>query len=63
MVVYMVRIRDVLNGRERWLESPEGERFQSGDRRTADWAALAMARRGTMDLPYVVEIDPQFESV
>lgn len=63
MVVYMVRIRDVLNGRERWLESPEGERFVSDDRRTADWAALAMARRGTMELPYVVEVDPQFERV
>ena len=62
-MLYMVRIRDVLDGRERWLDDADGKRFSVSDSRTADCAALAMARLGTMELPYVVEIDPAIEEV
>lgn len=62
-MLYMVRIRDVLDGRERWLDDADGKRFSVSDRQTADCAALAMARLGTMELPYVVEIDPEIEEV
>lgn len=58
---YMVRLRDVLEGKERWLETENGKRFIVHDRQTADCAALAMARYGTMELAYVVEIDPRYE--
>lgn len=60
---YMVRLRDVLEGKERWLETESGKRFIVHDRQTADCAALAMARYGTMELAYVVEIDPRYEEV
>lgn len=62
-MLYMVRIRDVLDGRERWLDDADGNHFRVNDRQTADCAALAMARLGTMELPYVVEIDTAVEEV
>lgn len=62
-MLYMVRIRDVVTGREHWLDDSTGRHFSVPDRMTADCAALAMARCGAMELPYVVEIDPEFEEV
>lgn len=62
-MLYMVRIRDVLNGRERWLDDESGKHFAVTDRQTADCAALAMTRNGTMELAYVVPVDPTAEYV
>lgn len=61
MQLYMVRIRDVIDGRERWLDDSSGRHFVVHSRQTADCAALAAARLGTMELAYVVEIDPETE--
>lgn len=60
---YMVRLRDVLNGSERWLDESSGQHFTVPDRRTADCMALAMSRYAATELAYVVEVDPRFESV
>lgn len=62
-MLYMVRIRDVFSGSERWLDDMAGRHFVASDRQTADCAALAMARNGTMELAYVVTIDPTVEMV
>ena len=60
---YMVRLRDVLDGTERWLDEPSGQHFRADNRQTADCAALAMSRLCTTELAYVVEIEPMFEIV
>lgn len=62
-MLYMVRIRDVLSGREHWLDDGTGKYFAVSDRQTADCAALAMMRCGTMELAYVVTVDPSTEYV
>lgn len=62
-MLYMVRIRDVLDGRERWLDDSQGRHWSAPDRQTADCAALALARYGTMELAYVVEVDPSVEYI
>lgn len=62
-MLYMVRLRDVMSGRERWLDDMDGKHWSVRDRQTADCAALAMSRYGTMELAYVVEIDPAVEEV
>lgn len=60
---YMVRLRDVVNGSERWLDETGGRHFSAKDRKTADCMALAMSRYAATELAYVVEVDPRFESV
>lgn len=60
---YMVRLRDVLDGTERWLDGPSGQHFVADSRQAADCAALAMSRLCTTELAYVVEIDSRFECV
>lgn len=62
-MLYMVRLRDVVTGCERWLDDQRGDRVMLHDRQTADCAALAVARLHTLELPYVVEIDPRVEDV
>lgn len=62
-MVYMVRLRDVLDGRERWLDDTPGHHTTFRDRQAADCAALAMSRYGTMELAYVVQVDPAVEEV
>lgn len=62
-MLYMVRIRDVLSGRERWLDDADGKHWSACDRQTADFAAIALSRCGTLELTYVVEIDPAVEDV
>lgn len=62
-MLYMVRLRDVLDGRERWLDDTAGKHFTFQDRQSADCAALAVSRCCTMELGYVVEIDPAVEEV
>lgn len=62
-MVYMVRIRDVLNGRERWLDDTVGKHMTFRDRQAADCAALAMARYASMELAYVVQVDPIAETI
>lgn len=62
-MVYMVRIRDVLDGRERWLDDADGKHMTFRDRQAADCAALAMARYASMELAYVVTIDPDVEDI
>lgn len=62
-MVYMVRLRDVLSGTERWLDGTDGQHFQSPVRQIADCMALAMSRWQPTEYAYVVEIDPVFEVV
>lgn len=64
-MLYMVRLRDVVTGCERWLDDQRGDRVILHDRQTADCAALAVAvaRLHSLELPYVVEIDPRVEDV
>lgn len=62
-MLYMIRLRDVVSGSERWLDETGGEHVVVHDRRTADCIALAMSRLGVMELAYVVEIDPAIEDV
>ena len=62
-MVYMVRIRDVLDGRERWLDDAAGKPMTFRDRQAADCAALAMSRYGAMELAYVIQIDPMAETI
>lgn len=62
-MVYMVRLRDVVSGVERWLDGTDGQHFQAPVRQIADCMALAMSRYGTMEIAYVVEIDPAVEEV
>lgn len=60
---YMIRLRDVFSGSERWLDEAGGGHVAVSDRQTADCMALAMSRLGVMELAYVVEIDPAVEDV
>lgn len=62
-MLYMVRVRDVFDGCERWLDDGSGKRFIVTDRQTADCAALAVARSAAMELAYVVPIDPAVEMI
>lgn len=62
-MVYMVRLRDVASGTERWLDETGGRHFASENRQIADCMALAMSRFCSTELAYVVEIDPRFECV
>ena len=60
-MVYMVRLRDVVSGTERWLDGTDGEHFSAAVRQIADCMALAMSRWQPTEYAYVVEIDPRFE--
>lgn len=60
-MIYLVRIRDVLTGMERWLVDSKGRRFESYDRRIADCMALGACRFSPTEFAYVVEIDPIHE--
>lgn len=62
-MVYMVRLRDVVSGTERWLDGTDGQHFQASVRQIADCMALAMSRWQPTEYAYVVEIDPVFEVV
>ena len=62
-MLYMIRLRDVVSGSERWLDEADGDHVAVHDRQTADCMALAMSRLGVMELAYVVEIDPRCEEI
>lgn len=62
-MVYMVRLRDVVSGTERWLDGTDGQHFQVPVRQIADCMALAMARWQPTEYAYVVEIDQAVEEV
>lgn len=62
-MVYMVRLRDVVSGTERWLDGTDGQHFQAPVRQIADCMALAMARWQPTEYAYVVEIDQAVEEV
>lgn len=61
MLLYMVRIRDVLAGSEHWLIDGSGETVKTHDRLPADLMALAVTDAAAGRLGYVVEIDTAFE--
>lgn len=61
MLLYMVRIRDVLAGSEHWLIDASGETVKTHDRLPADLMALAVTDAAAARLGYVVEIDTAFE--
>lgn len=61
MLLYMVRIRDVLAGTERWLVDGSGDTVRTHDRLPADLMALAVTDAAAGRLGYVVEIDERFE--
>lgn len=62
-MVYMVRLRDVVSGTERWLDGIDGQHFQAPVRQIADCMALAMSRWQPTEYAYVVEIEQVFEVV
>lgn len=64
-MLYMIRLRDVASGAERWLDEAGHDNVpvRLHDRQTADCMALAMSRFGVLELAYVVEIDPEVEAV
>lgn len=63
-IVYLVRLRDALSGRERWLRGIDGFLLQFAYRQNADLAALNETRHGTTwEYAWAVEIDTRFESV
>lgn len=61
--MFLVRLRDVTNGTERWVDESEGQHFMTDDRRIADALALAMSRYQPLEYAYVMEIDPRYEEV
>lgn len=61
MFLYMVRIRDVLAGSERWLIDGSGDPVRTHDRIPADLMALAVTDAAAGRLGYVVEIEDRFE--
>lgn len=62
-MVYMVRLRDVVDGTERWLDGTNGQHFSAADRQIADCMALAMSRWQPTEYAYVVAIDQMYEVV
>lgn len=62
-MLYMIRVRDIMTGSEWWYDTTAGEHFSTDSRQTADCAALAVARCGTLELPYVVQVDPEVEDI
>lgn len=62
-MVYMVRLRDVVSGTERWLDGTDGQHFQAPVRQIADCMALAMSRYQPLEYAYVLEIDSRYEEI
>ena len=61
--MYLVRLRDVISGAERWVDGSDGQHFITDDRQVADCMALAMSRFQSTEYAYVAEIDQRFEEV
>lgn len=61
--MFLVRLRDVVEGTERWVDGSDGQHFATEDRQLADCMALAMSRFQPTEYAYVMEIDPRFEVV
>ena len=61
--MFLVRLRDVIKGTERWVDGSDGQHFMTDDRQLADCMALAMSRFQPTEYAYVMEIDPRFEVV
>lgn len=63
-IVYLVRLRDALSGRERWLRDRSGYPLQFAHRQNADLAALNETRHGTTwEYAWAIEIDTRYESI
>lgn len=61
--MYLVRLRDVVKGTERWVEGSDGQHFTTLDRQLADCMALAMSRFQPTEYAYVMEIEPRYEEI
>lgn len=61
--MWYIRIRNVLDGTEHWLDDGSGRPFRCSDRQTADCCALAMSCMGLSELAYVVEVDERVEYI
>lgn len=61
--MYLVRLRDVVSGSERWVDGSDGQHFTTDDRQVADCMALAMSRFHPTEYAYVAEVDPRFETI
>lgn len=61
--MYLVRLRDVVSGSERWVDGSDGQHFSTDDRQVADCMALAMSRYQPTEYAFVLEIDPRCEEI
>lgn len=60
-MVYSVRMRDLATGAEEWLTDKSGNRIEWSERGFADIAAYGAFRLAAGKLPFVVELDEEFE--